>query len=239
LTIDLSSANFLHFSPHAELAESPNFSQRCSTTKIRMTSTRFLSLVLPALAISLASCTTLPSSGRTSFSFDPPVQQPSNPAAVRAMLSTGAQRLYLLEGDKIILATPVTVGKPSTPTPRGNFRIYSKQIERRRASSPGAGYPMTYWMEFLPAYGMHWGFMDSKPDTHGCVRIPLKAAKKVFTLVRVGTPLNVASSQPWDSTIGKQLPTLDDSSLPDPPLSYMLSPKVFRDSHAGKMWSFE
>lgn len=208
-----------------------------------MTATRlkaFISVVLPILAISLTSCTTLPSSGgRNSFSFDPPVQQPSNPAAVKAMLSTGAQRLYIVEGNKVLLATPVTVGKASTPTPPGNFRIYSKQMERRRVSSPGAGYPMTYWMEFKPAYGMHWGFMDSKPDTHGCVRIPLKAAKKVFNLVRVGTPLNVSSSQPWDSTIGKALPALDDSSLPDPPLSYMLSPKVFRDSHAGKMWNFE
>lgn len=230
---------FPHSASNDGLAEAPDFRQRGSTKKIPMTATKFLSVVLPALAISLTSCTTPSSTGRTSFSFDPPVQQPSNPAAVRAMLSTGAQRLYLVEGDKVILATPVTVGKPSTPTPRGNFRIYSKQLERRRASSPGAGYPMTYWMEFQPAYGMHWGFMDSKPDTHGCVRIPLKAAKKVFTLVRVGTPLNVASSQPWDSTIGKQLPTLDDSRLPDPPLSYMLSPKVFRDSHAGKMWNFE
>lgn len=176
--------------------------------------------------------------GSSSFSFDPPAQQPSNPANVKLKLSTGAQRLYVVEGDKVLLATPVTVGTPSTPTPHGNYTIYSKQEQRRRVSSPGAGYPMTYWMEFKSAYGLHWGFIKPVPATHGCVRIPLKAAAKVFKLIRTGTPINISTSQPWDATIGKSLPRLDDSHLPDPPLSYMLSPRVFSDARQGKMWNF-
>ncbi len=153
-------------------------------------------------------------------------------------LSTGAQRLYVVEGDKVLLATPVTVGTPATPTPSGNFRIYSKQANRRRISQPGAGYPMTYWMEFKPAYGLHWGFVKPVPATHGCVRMPLNSARKVFEMIPLGTPINIAYSQPWDSTIGSQLPRLDDSHLPDPPMSYMLSPQVFADARAGKMWNF-
>jgi hypothetical protein len=38
--------------------------------------------------------------------------------------------------------------------------------------------------------------------------------------------------------VGKSLPVLDDSALPDPPLSYMLSSQVFADARQGKMWSF-
>jgi hypothetical protein len=203
------------------------------------TSHRLLLLGIAAtLALSMSACTTTSSSGSTAFSFDPVAYAPTNPSAVKLKLSTGAQRLYAVEGDKVLLATPVTVGTPSTPTPHGNYTIYSKQATRRRQSQPGAGYPMTYWMEFKPAYGLHWGFVKPHPSTHGCVRMPLKAARKVFDLVRTGTPINIATSQPWDSTVGASLPRLDDSHLPDPPMSYMLSRQVFADAQNGKMWNF-
>lgn len=191
-----------------------------------------------AALLALTGCQTPRSAGPNSFSFDPPVTSPKNPANVQLKLSTGAQRLYVVEGDKVLLATPVSVGKASTPTPHGNFRIYSKTANRRRISSPGSGYPMTYWMEFKPAYGLHWGFLKPAPSTMGCVRMPLKAAQKTFNLVRSGTPINISTSQPWDATIGKSLPRLDDSPLPDPPMSYMLSPQVFADARQGKMWRF-
>ncbi|MEX1119924.1 MAG: L,D-transpeptidase [Terrimicrobiaceae bacterium] len=198
-----------------------------------------LPVVLGVVGLGLTGCeTTKTGQGRNSFSFDPPVQQPKNPSAVKVKISTGAQRLYVVEGDRVLLASPITVGKASTPTPSGNFTIYSKQANRRRVSSPGAGYPMTYWMEFKSAYGIHWGFMKPVPSTLGCVRMPIKAAQKTFNLIRSGTPLNVASSQPWDNTIGKTLPVLNDSALPDPPMAYMLSPQVFADARQGKMWNF-
>lgn len=195
-------------------------------------------LVACSVLLGLAGCTTMRPGGTSSFTFDPPMQQPSNPSNVKMKLSTGAQRLYVVEGDKVLLATPVSVGKPGSPTPHGNFTIYSKQANRRRASEPGAGYPMTYWMEFAPAYGLHWGFVKATPATHGCVRMPIKAAKKTFDLIRTGTPISIAASQPWDATVGKSLPRIDDSHLPDPPMSYMLSPQVFADAREGKVWRF-
>ncbi len=195
-------------------------------------------LSLACFAVLTTGCETTRSTGKTSFGYDPVVTAPKNPSAVKLKLSTGAQRLYVVEGDKVLLATPVCVGTAKTPTPHGNYTIYSKQANRRRVSSPGAGYPMTYWMEFKSAYGLHWGFVKPQPATHGCVRMPLKAAQKTFALIRVGTPINISTSQPWDATIGKSLPVLSDSTLPDPPMAYMLSPQVFADAKQGKMWKF-
>lgn len=189
------------------------------------------------LALALSNCAVV-KKGNYSTSFDPPMKQPKNPANVRVKLSTGAQRVYVMEGNEVLLATPCSVGTASSPTPLGNFTIYSKTANRRRASSPGAGYPMTFWMEFKSAYGMHWGFVKPYPCTHGCVRLPIAAAKKVFSLVRSGTPLSIATSHPEDATIGKTLPVLDDSKLPDPPDSYMLSPKVFEDAAKGKLYNY-
>ena len=205
------------------------------------TSLRFLvPLALGSAALLLSSCGHMsPTRSGSSFSFDPPAKKPGNPSAVKVHISTGAGKLYVTEGNEVLLATPIGVGTSASPTPHGYFRIDSKTRHRRRASSPGAGYPMAYWMSFhSPVYGMHWGFVKPYPSTHGCVRMPLNAARKVFDMTRVGTPVIVSSSQPWDSTVGASLPRLDDSPLPDPPDSYLLSGKVFADMEQGKMWNF-
>lgn len=228
------------------LASPPDFHQRQTVNDPKFSMKHLVSRILApsllaAVALGLSACATTSSSGRKdSFSFDPPVKQPSNPSAVSVRLSTGAGRVYVVEGDQVLLASPASVGKASSPTPMGTYTINSKTKTRRRVSQPGAGYPMTYWMQFAgPAYGMHWGFIKPYPNTMGCVRLPLNTARKVFALVKPGTTkIHVATSQPWDATIGKQLPVLDDSQLPDPPMSYMLSPKVFEDADNGKMWTF-
>lgn len=193
-------------------------------------------LAFAGLALGLSNCTAIKTGGNSSLTYDPATKPVKNPSNVRVKLSTGAQRVYVMEGNEVLLATPCSVGTASSPTPQGNFTIYSKVANRRRASSPGAGYPMTFWMEFKSAYGMHWGWVKPYPCTHGCVRLPIKSAQKIFSMVRTGTPLNIASSQPEDATIGKTLPVLDDSKLADPPDSYMMSSKVFEDAAKGKMY---
>lgn len=194
-------------------------------------------IVTVATALVFSSCSMPSKSSGTAFSFDPAVKQPTG--AVKVHISTGAQRVYVTQGDEVLLATPCSVGTSASPTPKGEFRILDKTRHRRRASSPGAGYPMTYWMSFSgPAYGMHWGFVKPYPCTHGCVRLPLNSARKIFDMIKVGTPISVASSKPWDSTIGAKLPRLDDSALPNPPDSYFMSPQVFSDAEKGKMWNF-
>jgi lipoprotein-anchoring transpeptidase ErfK/SrfK len=157
---------------------------------------------------------------------------------VSVKVSTGKQAVYVMEGSRVLMATPCSVGTAQDPTPKGNFKIYKKHFDKRRISSPGAGYPMTYWCEFLPAYGLHWGFVKPYPCTHGCIRMPKWSAAKFFNLVSLGTPIHIAASQPEDATVGASLPVLDDTSLPDPPHSYLHSPQVFEDAkYKGAMFA--
>jgi lipoprotein-anchoring transpeptidase ErfK/SrfK len=202
-------------------------------------STAYL-LGLVSVACFQSSCTSTKTVAKSNHStnYDPPATKPTNPSALRVKISTGAQKLYVVENGKVLMATPCSVGTASTPTPAGNHTIYSKTFKRRRASSPGAGYPMTYWCEFKTGYGIHWGFVKPYPCTHGCVRMPKWAAAKLFHMIPTGTPLNVASSQPEDQTAGKNLPVLDDTTLPDPPNSYMMSDQVFQDAvYKGNMFN--
>lgn len=197
-------------------------------------------LLTAVFAAGLSSCVSK-KTGAANYStrFDPPMAAVKNSSALKLKISTVAQRIYLVEGDRVLLASPCSVGTASSPTPAGHHRITSKTAKRRRVSSPGAGYPMTYWMSFYaPAYGMHWGWVKPYPCTHGCVRLPIKTAKKLFDAVPVGTPVHVAASHPEDTTHGKNLPVLDDSTLADPPDSYMQSEQVFTDAAQGKVYNY-
>ncbi|HYF36423.1 MAG TPA: L,D-transpeptidase [Prosthecobacter sp.] len=195
-------------------------------------------LAVAAAAVCLSSCASKRLGTNYSTSFDPPAKPVTNPSALKVKLSTGAQRVYVVQGNEVLLATPCSVGTASSPTPHGTFRIYSKTANRRRVSSPGAGYPMTFWMEFKSAYGMHWGWVKPHPCTHGCVRLPIKSAQKIFAMVPTGTPLIIAASHPEDATVGRTLPVLDDSTLADPPDSYMMSAQVFEDAKKGKIYRY-
>lgn len=200
----------------------------------------FLHLPLIAVGLALTSCAVTKKGPEAHYStnFDPPLTPPKNRSNLKLKLSTSAQRLYLVEGKEVLLATPCSVGTEKSKTPHGSYRIYNKTRHRRRISQPGAGYPMTFWMEFKPAYGLHWGFVKPYPCTHGCVRLPIKSAKKIFETIPVGTPIHIASSHPEDETIGKTLPRLDDGPMPDPPWSYMISSQVFKDADNGKFYTY-
>ncbi len=202
-----------------------------------------------ALALALfASCQTTPSGPRKKF--DSPAYRPKNPSAVRVKVSTSNQAIYVMEGDRPLLVTACTVGAPSTPTPAGNFTIYSKQKYRRkytagylvndstgsvRAGGPGdrrggeryVGYPMGYWCEFKPAYGLHAGWVWPMPKSHGCIRIHFNVAPSFFALVREGTPISIARSHPEDATLGKNLPRPQDFNDDEFPTNILLTEKMF------------
>ena len=155
--------------------------------------------------------------------------KPHDPSNVRVKLSTSTQNLFVMEGDRLLMAVQANVGRPGASTPHGHFTIYSKQKERRRASEPDAGYPMAYWCEFAPAYGFHEGFVWPVPHTHGCVRLHREAAARLFALTRIGTPVIIESSLPEDKQYGNLVLRLDQSRDPDPPRSVLLSPSWFKD----------
>ena len=131
--------------------------------------------------------------------------KPNNPNNVRVKISTSNQAIYVLEGNRPLMVLACTVGTSATPTPKGNFRIYKKEKYRRRYSNPGAGYPMGYWCEFKSAYGIHAGWVHNHPRSHGCVRIHFNAAPKFFNLVPRNAPLNIATTQPEDATLGANI----------------------------------
>jgi hypothetical protein len=181
--------------------------------------------------------------------YDRPASLPKNRSNVRVKVSTSHQMVYVMEGSKPLLVMPVSVGTSSTPTPKGHFRIFRKN-HHHRANSHGYAYngshirqcylknkpagwsfkgtPMPYWCEFKAHYGFHTGWMKHRPCTHGCIRMHENLAPKFFNLVKVGTPVHIAHSQPEDSTIGRNVPRpVDAGPLPNYAKSFMLGSGYF------------
>ena len=155
--------------------------------------------------------------------------KPHDPSKVRVALSKGSQTVYVMEGDRLLMAAQANVGRVGNITPSGHFTIINKDKTKRRVSEPDAGYPMAYWCEFAPAYGFHEGFVWPVPHTHGCVRLHREAAARLFALTRIGTPVIIESSLPEDKQYGNLVLRLDQSRDPDPPRSVLLSPSWFKD----------
>jgi hypothetical protein len=200
--------------------------------------------VTALIAAFAAGCSSMPSG-----SYDVAARRPQNPDNVRVKVSLRNQAVYVKEGDETLMAAATCVGTPEKPTPKGNFRVYRKIAQKRSGSygfwvkgddirggtssqSPGSGYryvgyPMPYWVEFAPAYGFHEGYVWPHPKTHGCLRLHKNAAPKFYELVRNGTPVQIAETQPEDSTVGANLRRPTDYKDPDPPAAYMVSHRVF------------
>jgi hypothetical protein len=204
---------------------------------------RLLIIGAAAGAAFLTGCETGPMGARGPYRVT--AYRPHNPSAVRVKVSLSKQNVYVMEGDRCLMAVATTVGKADKPTPHGEFHIYSK-IEHKRSGSYGfsvqgnrvvpstgggpgryVGYPMGYWCEFAPAYGFHQGFVHPNPHTHGCLRLHGEAAAKFYALVRIGTPVSIATEQKEDTTIGPQVLRVDDSRVPDPDPHMMISDAAF------------
>jgi hypothetical protein len=178
-----------------------------------------------AATVFLTGCGT---TARTGGAYRVTAYKPHDPSKVKVKLSTSTQNVYVMEGDRLLMAAQGTVGANNT-TPQGTFHITNKIKNKRRVSQPDAGYPMAYWCEFKPAYGFHEGFVHPRPRSHGCIRLHREAAARLFALVRVGTPVQIASSLPEDAKYASKVQKLDQSRDPDPPRSLLMSDAWFKD----------
>src|SRR5450755_235539 len=123
---------------------------------------------VPLVAFALlTSCTTMP---RTTAEYHVVAHRPQDPSKVRVDVSLSKQNIYVMEGDRCLMAVATSVGMNIHPTPKGHFHIFNK-IEDKRSGSYGfrvkgervvaadaganipgryVGYPMGFWCEFAP-----------------------------------------------------------------------------------------
>ena len=207
---------------------------------------RFSFLIAWCGPLIFTGCQTSPVAGGGAYHVT--AYKPHDPSKVVVKVSLSKENIYVMEGDRCLMAVACSVGIPAKPTPRGHFTIYRKEEDKRSGSygfrvqgdrvvpaEAGSnvagryvGYPMGFWCEFAPAYGFHQGFVHPTPRTHGCIRLHGEAAPKFYALVRVGTPVSIAETQPEDASLGPKVQRVDDSRAPDPDPHISISSAAFQ-----------
>jgi hypothetical protein len=212
----------------------PNRTMKANTMMMRV--------LLALCALGLACCSAGMGRGKVGLeaykAYDRPAKLPKDPSAVKVKVSLSRQRAYVMEGDAMLLAMPVSVGAAKSPTPTGDFRILAKDAKHRhgnhgyayegervkrthRRDKPAGwsfkGTPMPYWCAFRPDLGFHAGWVRHSPCTDGGIRMHENLAPKFFRLVSVGTPVNIVYSQPEDGKWAHMPLPPDAGPLPNYP----------------------
>ena len=122
-----------------------------------------------------------------------PEISPSGPVLI--IVSTPDQLLYVYRNGIRIGRSTVSTGRPGHRTPAGVFTILQKQVDHYSTSYHGASMP---YMERLTWGGiaLHGGDLPGFADSHGCIRLPLEFAKKLYTITDKGVTVMVTDGNP-------------------------------------------
>jgi hypothetical protein len=139
------------------------------------------------------------------------------PGAPSIRISRPQQRAYFYKGGTLVGVSLISSGKEGHNTPNGHCRIQVKDEHHEsslygvfkdkttnmttndnadiREPLPPNNYfvhaPMPYFMQVMPGIGMHTGYLPGYSASHGCIRMPDYMAKKFFSNVQVGTPVDI------------------------------------------------
>ncbi|EJO5349158.1 L,D-transpeptidase [Clostridium botulinum] len=111
-------------------------------------------------------------------------------AIYRIVINRKAHTLTLFKNNKIYKTYKVAVGKPSTPTPKGTFKIIN------RAINPGGAFGAR-WLGLNVPYG-HYGIHGTnnpssigKSISNGCIRMFNNQVIELSKLVPIGTIVKI------------------------------------------------
>jgi L,D-transpeptidase ErfK/SrfK len=124
----------------------------------------------------------------------------------RIVVSIPDRKLVLLDGQRILKIYDVAVGKPSTPSPQGEFHVINRIPNPTwygpgKVVGPGKDNPLgTRWLGLSErGYGIHGTNAPrsiGKAASHGCIRMRARDLEELFALVDVGTNVELHGERP-------------------------------------------
>ena len=104
----------------------------------------------------------------------------------RLVIDRLTQMLYAYRGDRLVGAASVSTASKGRVTPLGFWSVLEKRRFYRSKKYNNAPMP---FMQRLDEYGIaiHGGANPGYPASHGCVRMPMKFAEKLYALTKLGS----------------------------------------------------
>lgn len=117
---------------------------------------------------------------------------PESAGQERVVISLTDQLAYLYRGESLMAVATVSTGIEGRDTPTGIFAVRGKTPMYRSKKYDNAPMPFA---QFIDEYGiaLHAGFNPGYPASHGCIRLPVAFAKKLYTVTGVGTPVYIGA----------------------------------------------
>lgn len=109
------------------------------------------------------------------------------------VIDTATRRLTVYENSRKVVSYPVAVGKSSTPSPIGEWRIVHKSLNW------GNGFG-TRWMGLNVPWGIYGIHGTNKPGSigsyasHGCIRMFNRDVEKLYPLIPWGTTVRIVKN---------------------------------------------
>jgi lipoprotein-anchoring transpeptidase ErfK/SrfK len=149
--------------------------------------------------------------------------KPQGPLIISISIIQQKMRIYDANG--FFAETPVSTGMPGHSTPMGVFSVIQKHKFHR--SNIYSGAPMPYMQRITwSGVAMHAGVLPGRPASHGCIRMPMAFAVKMWTWTRMGARVVITPGEITPSSFshpllasvrGSPQPTAADEPKPDPP----------------------
>lgn len=112
-----------------------------------------------------------------------------DPERLRIEVSLASQRAALIRNGVAIFTTQISTGRAGFGTPVGDFVVTDKERDHRSTIYKVA---MPFFMRLSCLdFGMHEGVVPRYPASHGCIRLPGDAARKLFSETPVGTVVTI------------------------------------------------
>ena len=109
---------------------------------------------------------------------------------LRIEISLDSQQAVLLQHGVPVVKTAISSGRSGFSTRTGDFVVTDKHLTHRSTIYRDAQMP--FFMRLSCGdFGMHQGHVPGRPASHGCIRLPADAARRLFREVPVGTWVSI------------------------------------------------
>jgi lipoprotein-anchoring transpeptidase ErfK/SrfK len=139
-------------------------------------------------------------------------------------ISIEKQRVRIYDANGFFAESPVSTGTKTHPTPMGVFSIIQKH--KMHHSNIYSGAPMPFMQRITwSGVAMHAGVLPGYPASHGCIRMPMAFAQKMWNWTKMGVRVVITPGEMTPSNFShpllvtqKTVPFANDAPQVDAPL---------------------
>jgi hypothetical protein len=127
--------------------------------------------------------------------IEPPAKQAAKPQGPLVIaISIRNQRMKIYDANGVFAETPISSGMAGHSTPMGVFSVIQKQ--KLHHSNIYSGAPMPFMQRITwSGIAIHAGVLPGYPASHGCIRMPMAFAVKMYGWTKMGARVVVVPGE--------------------------------------------